>query len=538
MQPGGCIRRKTRNVNRCFTLDIGAAVDFDTDRFDEYREGNRLEVKKARGGLPISMWETYSAFANGYGGLILLGVTENKDKSWNTAGLDIQDRERLLKNLWDTVNDRKKVSVNLLSDQDVEILEISGSLVIAVHVPKAGRAQKPVYINDDMFNGTFRRDGEGDYHCSAGEVRAMLRDQTEQTSDMKILEDFGLDDLCGETIQSYRNRHTAYHPDHVWRNLSDADYLERIGAAALLSSDGRLHPTAAGLLMFGEEYKILREYPEYFLDYREILDPTIRWTDRLQSGSGDWTGNLFDFYFHVNSKLARDLKVPFQLDGIFRVDDTPVHKALREALANCLVNADFFLPRGVVIRKSGNQIIMENPGSIRTGRDQMLRGGISDPRNKALMKMFNLIGIGERAGSGVPDIYAVWDSQGWITPDVNEQYGPDRTILTLTLAEKSADKTGDENQRIKSADKIGGKSAENRQRIVEFLTEYDSGSTAEIADWLGLKTSRTRQLLSEMIRDGQISPVGEGRSRRYRLHEKAEPVQSAETDRAARYRGK
>ena len=49
--------------------------------------------------------------------------------------------------------------------------------------------------------------------------------------------------------------------------------------------------------MFGEEYRILYEYPEYFLDYREMLDPTIRWTDRLQSGSGDWTGNLFDFFF-------------------------------------------------------------------------------------------------------------------------------------------------------------------------------------------------------------------------------------------------
>ena len=65
------------------------------------------------------------------------------------------------------------------------------------------------------------------------------------------------------------------------------------------------------------------------------------------------------------------------------------------------------------------------------------KGGISDPRNKALMKMFNMIGIGERAGSGVPDIFAVWESQGWKAPEVEEQYNPDRTILTLSF-EKQA----------------------------------------------------------------------------------------------------
>ncbi len=139
--------------------------------------------------------------------------------------------------------------------------------------------------------------------------------------------------------------------------------------------------------MFGDEYKILYEFPDYFLDYREILDPSIRWTDRIHSSSGDWTGNIFDFFFRVNTRLQKDLKVPFQMEGIVRIDETDAHRALREALANCLVNADFYLPRGVVILKNPDQIIMENPGSIRTGKEQMVKGGISDPRNKILMKM-------------------------------------------------------------------------------------------------------------------------------------------------------
>lgn len=129
-----------------------------------------------------------------------------------------------------------------------------------------------------------------------------------------------------------------------------------------------------------------------------------------------------------------------------RIEDTSVHKAVHEALANCIVNTDFYLPRGIVILKEQDQIVMQNPGSIRAGKAQMLRGGISDPRNKAIMKMLNLISIGERAGSGVPDIYSVWADKGWTTPVVEEQYGPDRSILTLAFRKKQAEKTSGKNK--------------------------------------------------------------------------------------------
>ena len=224
---------------------------------------------------------------------------------------------------------------------------------------------------------------------------------------------------------------------------------KNIGAIGKYERTGELYPTAAGLLMFGKEPTIVREYPEYFLDYRETLDPTIRWTDRFQSSSGDWSGNIFEFYFRVYNKIARDLKVPFKLEGGDRIDDTPVHKAVREALANCLINTDYYGRCGVVIKKEMDSLILENPGDVRTGKKQMLHGGISDPRNKALMKMFNLIGIGERAGSGVTDIFQTWEKQGWAEPVVEEQYAPDRTILTLALIKKAADKK----VQIKSSDK-------------------------------------------------------------------------------------
>jgi predicted HTH transcriptional regulator len=426
----------------------------------------------------------------------------------------------LKQNFWNTIHDSKKVSINLLSDKHVESYEVDGDVILVIHVPRAKRDEKPVYINNDMFGGTYRRDWEGDYHCTKSEIRGMLRDATDDTSDMKIVEQFDLSVINQESLHGYRNYHKSYRPEHVFHRLSDEEYLVKIGGAAY-DEDGKVHPTAAGLLMFGEEYNIVREFPEYFLDYREMLDPTIRWTDRVQSSSGDWTGNVMDFFFRVNSKIARDIKTPFKLEGITRIDDTPVHKAVREALVNCMVNTDYFLPRGVVVKKEEDVVTIENPGSIRTGKKQMLRGGISDPRNKTLMKMFNLIGIGERAGSGIPDIYRVWEDEGWTEPKIEERYNPDRTILTLSFVksdEKKATKKSDEKKATKkSDDKKQTKTSRQQEQILKNMISGKEYRLQDFCDWLGLKETRTKTILKPLIDEGKIVVTGTTKDRRYKM---------------------
>ena len=185
-----------------------------------------------------------------------------------------------------------------------------------------------------------------------------------------------------------------------------------------------------------DEYRIVRYFPEYFLDYREKLDPRVRWTDRMQSQSGDWSGNVYEFFTRVLPKLTQELKRPFQTDGVVRIEETQVHESVREVFANCLVNTDFFQSWSVVIEKLPDRLVFANPGSILTGKKQMLKGGISEPRNKNMMKMFNLLGIGDHAGSGVPDVYSVWKREKFDEPMVEEQFGretPERTTVTLPL---------------------------------------------------------------------------------------------------------
>ena len=480
---------------------------FDLEDFEEYREDNRREVKAANGGLPKSLWDSYSSLANSYGGCIICGVVERKDGSWKTTGL--KDVRKLKKDFWDTIHNKTKVSINLLSNVDVEDYEYHGDVVLVIKVPRASHKVKPVYINNDVYGGTYRRDWEGDYLCERAEVNAMIRDSSEESPDMKVLRNKRVEDFDKDTVHEYRVRYNLRHEGSAWSELSDEVFLVQIGAAD--DESGTILPTAAGLLMFGKAHRIVREYSEFFLDYREHMDTGIRWTDRIESNSPDWPGNVFSFFSRVSAKITRDLAKPFKLEKMVRVDDTPAHKALREALVNCLVNTDFYQSWSVVIEKYPDRIMLANPGTIPTGKKQMLKGGISQPRNKALCKMFSVLGYGEHAGSGVPDIYKVWSDAQLDRPIVEEQFGkngiPDRTTLTLPLIPSSFGSSFGTNTTEASTE------AETEVRLKpELLTrllEYCKipRSRAQMQDFCEFKSEKyfREHIIKPMLDEGLIS---------------------------------
>ncbi len=485
----------------------------DYRHIEQYRENNRIEAKKAAGGLPHSIWETYSAFANTIGGVILLGVEELPDHSLRP--IHLPHAEQMVSEFWALINDPGKASVNILTDQNVVIHEQDGCRFISITVPRAQRYDKPVFIDNNPLTGTYRRNGEGDYKCTPEAVQAMMRDAAAKTQDMRVLYDCDLAALDMDSVRRYRIRMKSLRPGHAWEELDDLDFLYKLGAAAR-GDDAKLHPTVGGLLMFGYEYEITRYFPFYFLDYQERMEDDARWTDRMVSSSGDWSGNLYDFYFRVYDRLQQEIKVPFRVENGERVEETSVHTALREALANCLINADYCGPRGLVIIRKKDRITLSNPGSFRIALEDARSGGLSDPRNTALMKMFSLINVSERMGSGIPSIFNVWKKQGWAEPVLTEELAPERIVLDLPLypAEKSAIKTGDQKSVIKAGGKIA---AHNKERIIQYLTEHVSATTAELADFLELKVSRVRALLSQLQAEGYIIAVGSNRTRTYQL---------------------
>jgi ATP-dependent DNA helicase RecG len=406
-------------------LDLFSALQSSTEGID-------TEFKSARGGLPGSFWETYSAMANTQGGTIVLGVAE---KPTGLVWEGVPDGAQLRNVLWGQLNDRHKVSRNLLRDEDVRTVEDDGRQFVVVSVPRATRLQRPVYVGPNLMTGTYRRAEEGDYHCTEDEVRRMLADQSEAPADALVLEHFGQPDFDPETVKQYRNRFASRAPDHPWLLLDDVALLTKLGALRRDRATSVEGSTVAGLLMFGRFEALRDALPGFHVDYRERLsdDPAMRWTDRVVP-DGTWENNLFQFYVRVMQRLSGDLKMPFQLDReMYRKDDSPVHEALREAVVNALVHADHRGQGGVVIERYADRIELSNPGSLLVSREQLLRGGVSECRNKSLQLMFQLMGGGDKAGSGMDKIRAGWRAQHWRSPRLEETVQPDRVKLVLPL---------------------------------------------------------------------------------------------------------
>jgi predicted HTH transcriptional regulator len=262
----------------------------------------------------------------------------------------------------------------------------------------------------------------------------MLAEQVEDDRDQRILVGYGWADLDAESVRIYRQTLSDRNTAHPFLEHEGVSFLQQIGAWRRDRQSGDEGLTLAGLLMFGQWHAIQEAVPHYFVDYQERPEARTekRWVDRLVP-DGTWSGNVFDFYRRVYRKLVADLKVPFELKGGQRQDDTPVHEVLREALVNTLVHADYTGRVSILVVKRPDMYGFRNPGGLRLPLAQVLRGGESDCRNRLMHQMFLMIGLGERGGSGVPKIYSGWGSQHWRPPALYEKDEPEQTLLELRM---------------------------------------------------------------------------------------------------------
>lgn len=399
-------------------------------------ESVELEFKLAQGAdgkgkLPDDFWRTYSAMANTRGGLIVLGVREKKGV-FTIEG--IGDIATVKKQLFDIANNKKKVNVNLLTDQRVQIFDIENKRIIVIEIPTARREQKPVYLNNQPMTESYMRRHEGDCHCSEEQIKRMMAEQVEEGRDDRILNGFDFNDIDQDSLRAYRNLFAVTKPQHPWLELELIDLFRHIGGWRKDRQTGEEGCTLAGILMFGTWHAIQDAVPNYFVDYRERDDarPDARWIDRIYP-DGSWSGNIFDFYRRTYRKLTTDLKVPFELQDGIRLDETKVHESIREALVNTLVHADYTGRSSILVIRRPDLFGFRNPGLMRVPPEIAVKGGESDCRNRRMHQMFLMIGAGERAGSGVPKIMSGWKWANWRTPKLYEKTEPsEQTLLELS----------------------------------------------------------------------------------------------------------
>ena len=470
-------------------------------------ENCEIEFKASKYKLPNSVWETYSAFCNTRGGNIVLGVIEKKSKgAFEIEG--VENISNIQKDFWDTINNKNKVNYNSLTDDDLKIMKIENKNIIIIDVRPVDRTLKPIYLNNNPMTGTYKRNYEGDYLCTEKEVRNMITESSIKTKDTIILEDMNIENINKETLESYRNRFKNHRgKEHEWNSLSDSDFLKVIGA--IDRKTGNL--TVAGLLIFGNEEDIVKVATNYFLDYRETLsnNEIERWSHRITSWDGNWSGNLFDFYNRIIGRLTIDIEVPFELDeSMTRIENTEIHECVREALVNTLVHSAFFQNGSIVVEKGINYFTFANPGNMRVPFERAKQGGESDPRNRLVHKIFSLVGLGERAGSGIYKITSVWRKKGWAEPEILELYNPDRTVLKLIMKKESGAINGAINGVINGTIKL----TRTEKKIVEIISANSNITSAEIAENTQIPYRTVQRGIANLKEKGILTRVGANRN--------------------------
>lgn len=452
-------------------------------------EGDAFEAKAYTTGVPSSLWESYSAFANTNGGTIVLGLSEDGGEGFLATG--VPNAASIRDDMWSTLNNPQKVSVNVLRGCDLRVETVDGVDLIVMDVPAADRTVRPVYIGS-VNSGTYKRNGTGDYHCNAAEIAAMYRDASPESRDMQASTSALIEDLDRDSVEGFRNMMASVTPNSEWLKQPTTEFLRLIGAAR---RDGdRIVPTLAGLIMFGTDDTISLEVPGFCLDYREYGRGGDEWTLRMVSGAPNWTGNMFDFYTFVTNRIVLMAGTGFSVpDGMNREDDTPLIRALREVATNALVHADHWGRGGVVMEMRPEGFTARNPGTFRIPLDEAVEGGISDPRNRNLAKMLSLVGRAERAGSGVRSVLRTCRDLGLEPPVIRESRRPDAVTVSV------------------STRPVRGDGIE--ARIARIVARDSKATMDAMAAEIGVPRSSIVSAVSRMKEDGRLERVGGPRGR-------------------------
>jgi len=487
----------------------------------EVGERISFECKKAENNIPKSVWETYSSFANTIGGIIVLGITENvkfvgEANHFEITG--ITNPQKLRKEFFDTLNSNK-VNRNILTDSDVEIIDYEGVPLMCITVPQADYRQRPIYINGNMMNGAFKRNYEGDYHCTEEDVKAMIRDANDSGNDGILIEHYNIDDIDSATLNAYRNRFRTANPDHIWNDYDDKDFLLNIGAYIRDRNTRREGLTLAGLLVFGKGLSIRERFDNIRMDYLDFtnLEEESRWSDRL-TYDGRWENNLYNFFMRVQSKLISDIKRPFSLKGMERNDDSLLHKAIREALTNLIIHADYMLTGVLKVEKYDNRFVFSNPGSLKIPVVDIYEGGHSKARNPHIQAILRMIGFGENIGSGFPTILEACKKENWRRPLLEER--PDLHLVELTLSMVSLISAECETQLLEL---YGNdyKEAEKEEQLI-LATALNEGVIANNTIQLLLDKNplEAGKLLYALVAKNMLLSTNKGRWTTYSINEK------------------
>jgi ATP-dependent DNA helicase RecG len=377
-------------------------------------EWSDLEVKAAQNDVPRDAFETISAFANTTGGHLVFGVQQQGDQ-FEIVGVLALDKVQ--NDLLSALRSREKISYQMATSDDV--IETETGRLLVFYIPEAPRQHKPVYLNGDIRRSFIRR-GAGDQRCNEDDIRRFLRAAGGPSYESETV-DLDLEaSIDAATLGRYRQRFRMQHPDHLCNEFDPAHFLEHWALAA--TSDGRLRPTRAAILLFGTGAALRTMMPRPLVDCRwadyawDAPAPERRWLDRLVCEENLWT-----CWELLADRYTQNAIKPFAIEmrTMERQERPEDFISFREAAINLLMHQDFEeTTRPGTIAFHPDRVVFENPGTARANKADLLEPGAKDVRNPIIVSVFRRVGLSEQAGTGIGAIFSDWRRRGRVPPEI------------------------------------------------------------------------------------------------------------------------
>ena len=391
-------------------------------------EWEDFEVKEAKANVPKNSWETVSAFSNTSGGWLVFGVKQIGKR------FDIQGLTNPEKIEQDFLNGLRgdKFNVNI-STQQVKY-DIDSKVVLAFYI--SASSKKPVYYNAQI--NTFIRRGSSDHRATKEEIDSMYRDQTFGTKTSETAPNTSIKDLKTNSLNQYRDYMSRFNPDVSYNQLEEEDFLTKL---RIIEGGGC---TYSGLLMLGNRSTIEKHFPDFWVDLLEIpgtsySNAKTRYTFRL-----DEFDNLWEYYFECFARLKQKVDVKFVLtEEGFGKELAPGLVAIREALVNMLMHADYFSPAHSRIRIFTDHIEFYNAGGLPKPYEELKGKDISLPRNPIITKLFRMIKLAENAGFGLDKIENNWLEYNNTKPVYDLSFDSTIVKFQMETVEKGSEKSSE-----------------------------------------------------------------------------------------------
>jgi ATP-dependent DNA helicase RecG len=371
-----------------------------TVRAGEFEDA-QIEVKRAQRGLPQHLYETLSAFANQpEGGFIVLGM----DEAQHFALSGVEDVQVILTELTDLAS---KMEPPLALG--IQVVTLEGKALVVVEVPECDFQHKPCYYKPSgMQAGSFLRVGNQSRHMTPYEIFTGMAGRGQPTCDREWVKTATLSDLDEKQVRAYLEQIQRTRAN-IWNRLrlGEKNLSKQLLALDVLGQEnGEVHPTLAGLLVFGSWPQkffpaLMISFVKYFTGDAETKGPR---GERFQDNA-QFEGPLPEVIDQAVARCITNMKQATLIEGVrHRMIPEYPEEALREALVNAVAHRDYssyVLGSQIRIEMYADRLEIISPGGLFGPVSLANLETAQAARNALLVRLLSEVGLVENRGSGI-----------------------------------------------------------------------------------------------------------------------------------------